>query len=114
VHDLDKILAEVRTWLPGLGPITVSWVKPGAAKLANFNAKDDWASCVHGRGMSWIGLSPRLKRAPGYVLKYLIGHEVLHVSLPPRGTVAHHRAFRVAEGLLPKARQAMAWLDAHA
>jgi hypothetical protein len=109
-HDLGAILAEVLALFPGLPPVRITWAP--AAELAEGEHWAQWRR-LHD-GAQWIGVLDSLQRAPRYVLVYLVGHEVLHVALPPHGACCHHRAFRVAERLLPHYARASAWLERHA
>ncbi len=114
MHDLDAILADVSRHFDRLPPVHVAWVEPGKARPEYWCAADDWGCHVRENGAHFIGLAPELKRAPRYVVRYMLAHELLHIALPPRGRCAHHRAFRIAERLWPDFERANAWLDSHA
>jgi hypothetical protein len=75
---------------------------------------DAWALVMPRDGVQHIAVDPELQCAPNYVVRYLVAHEVLHVRLPPHGRSHHHRAFRVADRLLPYSVRANTWLRAHA
>jgi predicted metal-dependent hydrolase len=113
-HDLDAIVAWYRTKWPWLPPVAVSWVKPEVTDPVNFDAKGDWGSYVRRGRERYVGISPDLKRAPLYVVRYLVGHELLHDQIPSRGKQHHPRTFQVAERLLPDYSKAEAWLSSHA
>ena len=109
MRPLDPMLATAAAVL-GLSNVAVTW-----AELPP-NIAAEWR-CAEGN--HWIGVSSRYRRAPRYVLQYLIFHEALHAKLPPRKYVAssavrlHHYAFRVAERLIPNYARAVAWLERH-
>lgn len=114
-HDLGAIVATmIMKHFPGMPAVHVAWVVPAKARPEYWCADDDWGCHARVNGEHFIGLAPELARAPRYVVRYMIMHELLHIALPPRGRLAHHRAFRVAERLWPDYIRANRWLDAHA
>lgn len=110
-HDLDELLAEIRQVYGSLPEIHVSWASD-EADPAYFDRRWDWGCCTHILDVYMIGLSRDLQRAPRYVVKAVLWHEVLHVLLPKRGRCFHHKAFRVAEKMIPHYERAEAWLTA--
>jgi predicted metal-dependent hydrolase len=107
VRDLEPILQRVVDVIgEPLPTIRVTWAEPG------HQLGTDWAQCLLRPvgGERWIAISTRAKRAPLYVLTYLVLHEVLHIACPPRGRCKHHKAFRVAERLWPDYCRANRWL----
>jgi predicted metal-dependent hydrolase len=77
-------------------------------------SRDSWAECYYWpKPVRTIGIHERAKRAPAYVVRYLVMHELLHIALPPRKNVHHHRSFLVAERLLPCYDRACKWLERH-
>jgi Protein of unknown function DUF45 len=110
-HDLDALLLIALGWFAPLPHrIHIDWVDLNEVDPSVFHEHNDWACCTGGRDGAFIGIHPDLKRAPRYVLLYLIGHELLHLAIPPHFGVAHHPAFQVADRLLPKHREAWQWL----
>jgi hypothetical protein len=118
-HDLDKVLADVLTHFRFDRPreIRVCW---GPA-VEMFHSGRECSALVRWdpacEGAIFIALSEKLRRAPRYVLAYLIFHECLHIDLPPRNGVLdptrwqfHHRAFRVAERIWPTYTKSNEWL----
>ena len=108
-HDLNSLLAEVLTHFRPMPPIHIAWADLTADEHCG---QARWTDDGH-----FIGVGVQLQRAPKYVVRYLIFHEVLHFALPPRmGTknlLHHHRAFRVAERIWPDYTRAAAWLERH-
>lgn len=111
MHDLTQVLAYVSRRFKGLPPVFISWVNLSEVDPSVFEAEHDWACCCVKDGQHFIGIHPRMRRAPVRVLRFLVFHELLHVALPPRGRCAHHKAFRVAERLWPDFELANKWLD---
>lgn len=105
---LEGILLEALTHFDTKGwrPVTITWCAPSEL----ISDESWWAAAYVKDGVNHIGISDELKRAPRYVLRYLVIHELLHFALPARGRCWHHRAFRVAERLAPKYSQACSWL----
>jgi predicted metal-dependent hydrolase len=65
-----------------------------------------WGSCSAGGRLSF---SWRLILTPGYVLDYVVAHEVAHLA-----EMNHSERFwRLVERLSPRAREAKAWLRVH-
>ena len=112
-HDLDALLLEVLKKFDTLSKrVEISWVDLDSVDKGNFDENNHWAMCLLGHTeVAFVGLHPRLMRAPKYVLRYLIFHEVLHLALPPHKGVCHHKAFRVAEKLCPDYTRANNWLE---
>lgn len=110
-HDLDAILLEVSTHFAKLPQIRIDWVDLDEVGPSLFLEHDDYACCTYKNGAYFIGIHPAMKKAPKYVVRYTVFHEVLHVALPPRGRQAHHKAFLVAERLWPDFVRADAWFD---
>jgi hypothetical protein len=110
-HDLDAILLDVlKLFAPLPHRIDIRWVDLDDTDTELFDEIRDWACCHGTKAGLFIGIHPTLKRAPRYVLKYIIAHEVLHLAIPPHNGVAHTKAFYVAERLLPGYHKAIAWL----
>ena len=110
--DLDSLLLEVLKRFKGLPVVRVDWVDLDEVDPLLFAEEQDWACCFKTHdGAYCIGVHPRLRRAPLYVLRFLLFHEVLHVALPGHGKCVHHKAFRVAERLWPDYERANRWLD---
>lgn len=112
-HDLDGLLLEVLQKFESLSKrVLVSWVDLDSVSRDDFDENKDWACCLLGHTeVAFVGLHPCLVKAPKYVLRYLIFHEVLHLALPPHGRNCHHKAFRVAERLHPDYVRANRWLE---
>lgn len=111
-HDLDSILAEVLVhFLPLPHRIHVDWVDLDDVSRKDFDEHRDWACCTGTKKALFIGLHPRLRTAPKYVVRYVVFHEVLHLAIPPHKGQAHPPAFAVAERLWPAYVRACAWLD---
>jgi hypothetical protein len=85
----------------------VDWVDLDDVDPAYFVELHEYACVTRVRGQWFIGLHPKFKVAPRYVVRYLIFHEVLHVALQ---TFEHPRHFHVAERLWPDYQRANAWL----
>jgi hypothetical protein len=109
-HDLNAILIDVLTHFAPLRetPI-IDWVDLDECDALDFDEHLDFACALNRAPGLWIGVHPALRGAPAYVLRYLVGHEVLHLAL---GVFDHPRSFFVAERLLPDYQRANAWLDA--
>jgi predicted metal-dependent hydrolase len=83
------------SYLGGLAdPVSVSWV-------ANQRAR--WGSCTPGDRT--IRLSERLQQMPGWVLDYVIVHELAHLLEP-----AHSKAFWAWVAHYPEAEKAKGYL----
>lgn len=112
-HDLHAILLEALKHFAPLagarGTPRIDWVDLDECDAPDFDEHKDFACAVaYPRGEMFIGVHPALKRAPHYVLRYLVMHEVLHLAL---GVYTHTHAFEVAEHLIPDYQRADAWLD---
>jgi hypothetical protein len=111
-HDLDAILVDALQRFGRLScRVEVAWVDLDAVDRADFDEHADLAAVVWRDGVACVGVHPRLRRAPRYVLLYLVCHELLHIAL---GCEGHPIAFAVAERLLPSYAKACAWLDSRA
>jgi hypothetical protein len=111
IPDLDALLITALGWFAPLQHrIHVDWVDLNEVDPVIFHEHKDWACCIGKRDGVFIGIHPCLKRAPQYVLLYLIGHELLHLAIPPHNGMHHSPAFYVAERLLPKYAKACHWL----
>jgi hypothetical protein len=114
-HDLDAILTDTRAVIPYTPKnIRITWADPHCLKVG---ARDAWAMwCKYVEDDHWIAVSSELQRAPAYVVRYLVAHEVLHAVFPPRrgSRVKHTKAHVVAERIWPDYVRANAWLEAHA
>jgi hypothetical protein len=91
--------------------IHICWVDLDEVDPSVFSEAEDWACCYGTKEGLFIGLAPSLSRAPLYVLRYLVAHEVLHLAIPPHRGKAHPRCFRVAERLIPGYLRACRWLE---
>ena len=109
MHDLNAVLLATRKLLPyAPKDIRISWFPAGA--FSDFC----WGMWhYHADDGHWIGIHDSAKKAPRYVVEYLVGHEVLHATFPPRRGAKrlHSKAFLVADALLPGAAKAKMWLD---
>jgi hypothetical protein len=108
--DLDASLLRVRALFDCRQRIQIAWVDLDEVSERFFDEPIDLAAITYRDGQALIGVHPRLRHAPQYVVDYLVGHEMLHIAL---GTFDHPRAFGVAERLLPGYLRATAWLEAH-
>jgi hypothetical protein len=109
-HDLDAILADVLAPIEPKPEVHITWAPH--TELADGEHWAQWRK--YSELGHWIGIWVGLQKAPAYVVRYLVAHEVLHVLLPPRKGCAHHRGFRVAERMVPQYARATAWLERHA
>jgi hypothetical protein len=80
--------------------------------------RDGWRTHGHyDAAHGTIALSRTLDdpATPGYVVEFVLYHEMLHIALPAEvrgGKRMHHtRAFRAAEARFPRMREAVAWLE---
>ena len=112
-HDLDALLLEVTDYFGHVSRrVHLSWVDLDEVDAELFDEVNDYACCDLSKpGEAFIGLHPKLKRAPRYVVFHVICHEILHVELPPRGRCWHHRAFRLAERLCRHFKRSEQWFD---
>lgn len=109
--DLDALLLTALGWFAPLPHrIHIDFVDLDDVDPSVFREQSDWACCIGKREGLFIGIHPALKRAPKYVLLYLIGHELLHLAIPPHAGMHHPPAFYVAERLLPNYAKACHWL----
>ena len=114
-HDLNAYLLELRRLEHFRHECLIGWMAPEV--LAEGERYACWAECApptRSCPAHAIGISTMLRRAPRYVIRYLVLHEVLHIVLPPRGARFHHRAFRVAEQSSDLYLPATRWLHAFA
>lgn len=77
-------------------PSSIRWVT---------NQQRRWGSCTPASGA--IRISSRLRNAPGYVLDYVIVHELAHLVEP-----GHGPAFRDLEQRYPRRERAVGFLEA--
>lgn len=106
---LEACVRRVSALFEGLPPTHVCWATEEEIKAhTGFVA---WAAMMPG-DVAVVALRDDLRtRAPRYVIEYLLAHELLHVKLPKRGREWHHKAFRVADRLLPHFARANDWLQ---
>ena len=115
-HDLNAYLAEVAARLERFpANVVIGWADEHVLGDANYA---HWATCfspTRKNPVWYIGVSKALRRAPRYVLRWLVLHECLHVRLPACALsgVAHHYYFRQAERSHPDFLRANAWLSKH-
>jgi predicted Co/Zn/Cd cation transporter (cation efflux family) len=110
-HDLDGILAKVlEHFAPIRRAIHIDWVDLDDVDTDYFKELKEWAAVTRVGRTRCIGLHPILKRAPRFVVEYIVFHEVLHIALE---TFGHPRYFSVAERLWPTYRKSNAWLSAY-
>jgi hypothetical protein len=107
LYDLNVLLAECKLYFERDVDVHICW--------ADLTAENYWA-CIQGTADgNFIAISNTLKRAPKYVLIYLILHELLHlwIRAVKRGDkIIHHPPhYRIAERFLPKFREANSWLE---
>ena len=113
-HDLKAYLGEVAARLENFPEnVLILW----ADDLGDANYSH-WATCFTPtrKFPIWtICISNALRRAPKFVVKWLILHECGHVKLPAcaNSGVAHHYYFRQFERAHPDFLRANQWLDAH-
>ena len=79
-------------------PLSIRWVD---------NQEGRWGSCTPGDGT--IRISSRLAAEPGWVLDYVIVHELAHLVVP-----GHGRRFWGLVDRYPRAERARGWLMARA
>ncbi len=83
-------------WLEGrAGPVSVRWVPPMSTR---------WASCTPADAT--IRVSDRLRDAPGWVVDYVLVHELTHLLEP-----GHDAAFWAWVHRYPRAERAMGYLE---
>ncbi len=78
--------------------------KPGSIRWAD-NQEWRWGSCTPGNGS--VRISSRLAKEPGWVLDYVIVHELAHLAVP-----RHDAAFWSLVARYPKAERARGFLIA--
>ena len=115
-HDLKAYLAEVAARLENFpAGVVICWADDTQLGDVNF---EHWATCTTPtrKRPGWvIGVSKALRRAPRYVLRWLVLHEALHIKLPACAAtgVCHHYYFRQAERAHGDFLRANHWLDVH-
>lgn len=82
-------------YLDGAEPTSVRWVPPMRTR---------WASCTPSEGT--IRVSQRLRDVPGWVLDYVLVHELTHLSVPGHGPDFWKRVRRY-----PKTERAIGYLE---
>jgi len=116
-RDLQALLIEIRAQIPYAPPLAklrISWVDP-----QQLHPDTKYWAMWHRLGPDehWIGVNAVLRdhKAPLYVLRCLIRHELLHAVFPPRRGAKrlHPKAHVVAERLGAGRDWARfnAWLD---
>jgi predicted metal-dependent hydrolase len=80
---------------PGLRPASVAWSSRQGRR---------WGSCTPADAS--IRISDRLRGAPGWVLDYVLVHELAHLIEP-----SHSPAFWDLVGRYPQAERARGWLE---
>lgn len=111
-HDLDALLLEaMRLFPPTAHRIYIEWIDLDAVDVKVFHENKDYACCIGKKDGLFIGLHPGLRRAPKYVIFFLICHELLHLHIPPHAGQHHPHAFDIAERLLPCYARACNYLD---
>lgn len=98
-HDLmERAAALSEAWLEGRAvPATVRWVD---------NQRSRWGSCTPVDRS--IRLSRRLQEMPGWVVDYVLVHELAHLI-----EAAHNARFWSWVGRYPEAERAKAWLEGY-
>lgn len=104
-HDLQEIL-DICLRHPVLG--LADGVSIGWCRLSHTYGQYD-------RALNRIEVAKRLDRpdVPAYVLRWLVGHELLHRLIPWQGRDFHPASFLVAERELPWTARANRWLQKH-
>lgn len=88
------------TWLDGSArPASVRWVPAMTTR---------WASCSQDSGS--IRISESLRDVPGYVLDYVLVHELVHLVVPG----GHPPEFWTTVHRYPRTERAMGYLEAYA
>jgi hypothetical protein len=109
-HDLDAILGEVLMHFTPLSKqIHIDWVDLDECDAVDFDEHRDFACAIDRTPGLFVGVHPKLRHAPRYVLRYLVSHEVLHLAF---GVFNHPPVFDIADRLLPGYVRANAWLEA--
>ena len=112
VYNLDEVFDHLnaRYFSSSLQKPKISWGKRPTRRVLGHHDK------VHDA----IVLSPSLDnpRVPGYVVEYVLYHEMLHVKYPPRlaagRTIYHGREFRMEEKRFEKFDEASTWVERNA
>ena len=95
---MRRATALSRAWLDGLAePLSVRWVD---------NQRSRWGSCTPADRT--IRLSRRLQDMPGWVVDYVLVHELAHLL-----EAGHNPRFWSLVARYPRAEQAKAWLDGY-
>jgi len=95
---MRRAVALSHTWLEGRAdPATVRWVG---------NQRSRWGSCTPVDRS--IRLSSRLKEMPGWVVDYVLVHELAHLL-----EAGHNARFWAWVDRYPHAERAKAWLDGY-
>jgi predicted metal-dependent hydrolase len=95
---MTRATALSRTWLDGrASPATVRWVD---------NQRTRWGSCTPVDRS--IRLSRRLQDMPGWVVDYVLVHELAHLI-----EAGHNERFWAWVDRYPQAERAKAWLDGY-
>lgn len=106
-HDLEAILLEVLKHFPSIRrQVDISWVDLDEVNVEDFDESRDHACIIITDGNTYIGIHPKHKRAPRYVIEYLIFHELLHIEFG----MDHSHLFNVAEHLWPTYTKSNDWL----
>lgn len=96
----ERAAALDRRWLGGRGrPTSVRWVPSMTTR---------WGSASY--DSREIRISEALREVPGYVLDYVLVHELAHLAVPG----GHHAEFWEAVRGYPRTERAMGFLEAHA
>jgi hypothetical protein len=112
--DLQQVLQRVRARFEIQLDVHISWATEQQLRAATGFVS--WAACdcptsnCPGRT---IVISTHAKRAPGYVLDYLVTHEYLHFLIPSKHHI-HTRHFRIAEQAHGDYVRANRWLHKEA
>ena len=115
-HDLKAYLGEVAARLENFPDnVVICWADSVDLGNARFEGFATVTTPTRKRPVWVIGVSKALRRAPRYVLRWLVLHEALHVKLPACAatSVCHHYYFRQAERAHPDFLRANQWLEAH-
>ena len=102
----DWLKAEARTLITTLSHQKAARIEKQVRRITLRDTRTRWGSCAEGGSLNF---SWRLVMAPGFVLDYVVAHEVAHLAHPN-----HSKAFwREVDGLCEKVKAAEAWLDQH-
>jgi hypothetical protein len=95
---MERAAALSRAWLEGRAvPLTVRWVD---------NQRSRWGSCTPVDRS--IRLSRRLQEMPGWVVDYVLVHELAHLI-----EAAHNPRFWAWVDRYPESERAKAWLEGY-